>query len=176
MAVAVMMASGRSMPAMSRAFKEVSNEAFINFPILRDSNTLTYVFSSFRSSSVFTSTRDNSLRAMLEWMAGRLTIGTWALNNNEVEELWKTGSATLVSSGIGSFTGIIRVKGGILQVAAQDGLGTTAGATYVESGATLEQTSNNLQFSEPMFLEGTGVDEKGAYFASDNTTYRSRGL
>ena len=99
-----------------------------------------------------------------------------ALNNNVVEELWKTGTGTLVSSGIGSFTGIIRVKGGILQVAAQDGLGTTAGATYVESGATLEQTANNVQLKEPMFLEGTGVDEKGAYFASDNTTYRSRGL
>ena len=99
-----------------------------------------------------------------------------ALNNNEVEELWKTGPSTLVSSGIGSFTGIIRVKGGILQVAAQDGLGTTAGATYVESGATLEQTSNNLQFTEPMFLEGTGVDAKGAYFASEDTAKKSPGL
>ena len=92
-----------------------------------------------------------------------------ALNNNEVEELWKTGAGTLVSSGIGSFTGIIRVKGGILQVAAQDGLGTTAGATYVESGATLEQTSNDVKLAEPMFLEGTGMDAKGAYYASDNT-------
>ena len=68
---------------------------------------------------------------------------TDALNNNTVTELWKTGTGTLVSSGIGSFTGIIRMKGGILQVAAQDGLGTTAGATYVESGATLEQTSRS---------------------------------
>ncbi len=99
-----------------------------------------------------------------------------ALNNNEVEELWKTGTGTLVSSGIGSFTGIIRVKGGIVQVAAQDGLGTTAGATYVESGATLEQTSNDVQLKEPMFLEGTGMDEKGAYYASDDTAKKSPGL
>jgi len=99
-----------------------------------------------------------------------------ALNNNEVEELWKTGAGTLVSSGIGSFTGIIRVKGGILQVAAQDGLGTTAGATYVESGATLEQTSNDVKLKEPMFLEGTGMDAKGAYYASDDTAKKSPGL
>ncbi len=99
-----------------------------------------------------------------------------ALNNNEVEELWKTGTGTLVSSGIGSFTGIIRVKGGVMQVAAQDGLGTTAGATYVESGATLEQTSNDVQLKEPMFLEGTGMDEKGAYYASDDTAKKSPGL
>ena len=80
-----------------------------------------------------------------------------ALNNNTVTELWKTGNATLVSEGIASFAGIIRVKGGIFQVAAQaDGLGTTAGATYVESGATLEQTSNDKQFNEPIFLEGIG--------------------
>ncbi len=99
-----------------------------------------------------------------------------ALNNNEAEELWKTGSATLVSSGIGSFTGIIRVKGGILQVAAQDGLGTTAGATYVESGATIEQTSYDVKLAEPMFLEGTGVDARGAYFASNDTKGKSPGL
>ena len=59
---------------------------------------------------------------------------TAALNGNTVEELWKTGTVSLVSSGIGSFSGIIRVKGGILQVADQAGLGTTAGATYVENG------------------------------------------
>ena len=101
---------------------------------------------------------------------------TDALNNNTVTELWKAGTGTLVSSGIGSFTGIIRVKGGILQVAAQDGLGTTAGATYVESGATLEQTSNDVQLKEPMFLEGTGMDEKGAYYSSDDTAKKSPGL
>ena len=99
-----------------------------------------------------------------------------ALNNNDVTELWKTGSATLVSEGIGSFTGIIRVKGGIMQVAAQAGLGTTDGATYVESGATLEQTSVSPSLAEPMFLEGNGVGGMGAYYASDNTKSKSPGL
>ena len=99
-----------------------------------------------------------------------------ALNGNTVSELWKTGTATLVSEGIGSFTGVIRVKSGIFQVAAQAGLGTVAGATYVESGATLEQTSNNGQFAEPVYLEGNGVDDKGAYYASDDTAKKSPGL
>lgn len=39
----------------------------------------------------------------------------------------------------------------------------------MESGATLEQTSNDVKLAEPMFLEGTGMDAKGAYYASDNT-------
>ncbi len=86
-----------------------------------------------------------------------------ALNNNAVTELWKTGDTTLVSEGIGSFTGIIRVKGGIFRISAAGGLGTTAGATYVESGATLEHT-NAAKLAEPMFLEGTGADGLlGAY-------------
>ena len=99
-----------------------------------------------------------------------------ALNGNTVSELWKTGTATLVSEGIGSFTGVIRVKGGVFQVAAQAGLGTTAGATYVESGATLEQTSNDAQLGEPVYLEGNGMDGMGAYYASDNTEKKSPGL
>ena len=100
-----------------------------------------------------------------------------ALNNNTVTELWKTGNATLVSSGIASFTGIIRIKGGIFQVATQtDGLGTTAGATYVESGATLEQASYDRQFNEPVFLEGNGMGGIGAYYASDDTASKSAGL
>ena len=99
-----------------------------------------------------------------------------ALNGNTVSELWKTGTATLVSEGIGSFTGVIRVKGGVFQVAAQAGLGTTAGATYVESGATLEQTSNDVKFAEPLYLEGNGMDDKGAYYASDDTARKSPGL
>ena len=101
---------------------------------------------------------------------------TAALNGNTVEELWKTGTVTLVSSGIGSFTGIIRVKGGILQVADQAGLGTTAGATYVESGATLEQTSYSDQLAEPVFLEGAGFGGVGAYYASNDTAKKSPGL
>ena len=101
---------------------------------------------------------------------------TDALNNNTVTELWKTGNATLVSSGIASFTGIIRVKGGIMQVAAQAGLGTKAGATYVESGATLDQTSNDAQLGEPVFLEGIGAGGVGAYYASDDTAGKTPGL
>lgn len=99
-----------------------------------------------------------------------------ALNGNTVSELWKTGTSTLVSEGIGSFTGVIRLKGGVFQVAAQAGLGTVAGATYVESGATLEQTSNDAQLSEPVYLEGNGVDGMGAYYSSDNATQKSPGL
>ena len=99
-----------------------------------------------------------------------------ALNGNTVSELWKTGTSTLVSEGISSFTGVIRVKGGVFQVAAQAGLGTTAGATYVESGATLEQTSNDVKFAEPPYLEGNGMDDKGAYYASDDTARKSPGL
>lgn len=90
------------------------------------------------------------------------------LNANEVTELWKTGDTTLTSEGISSFSGIIRVKGGILSVAAQAGLGTTAGATYVESGATL-QVTGAVRLNEPLFLEGTGsTGSNGAFRPAAN--------
>lgn len=90
------------------------------------------------------------------------------LNNNQVTELWKTGDTTLASEGISSFAGIIRVKGGILSVAAQAGLGTTAGATYVESGATL-QVTGAVRLNEPLFLEGTGsTGSNGAFRPATN--------
>ena len=40
-----------------------------------------------------------------------------ALNDNAVQELWKTGGATLAADGISGFAGVIRVKSGIYKFA-----------------------------------------------------------
>ena len=100
-----------------------------------------------------------------------------ALNSNTVQELWKTGSSTLVAGDISAFTGVIRVKGGTYEVSSQAGLGTTAGATHVEDGATLDYTMNNNQPAEPLYLTGNGVDGSiGALRFSDKTAKKSPGV
>ena len=92
-----------------------------------------------------------------------------ALNDNAVQELWKIGGATLAADGISGFAGVIRVKGGIYRATAQDGLGTTAGATYVEDGATLELAAG-WQCAEPLHLAGRGsTSSNGALLGSDGT-------
>lgn len=59
------------------------------------------------------------------------------INSGEISEIKKTGDGTLHSSGIDGFDGIIRVSGGVLKVTDATGLGTAAGKTVVEDGATL---------------------------------------
>ena len=92
-----------------------------------------------------------------------------ALNDNAVKELWKTGPSTLAADDISGFTGVIRVKGGIYRATAQAGLGTTAGATYVEDGATLELAAG-WRCEEPLHLAGRGTtSSNGALLGSVGT-------
>ena len=60
-----------------------------------------------------------------------------ALAGGTVTEIKKTGAGTLVSTGLASFAGTIRVAEGVLKVVDSTGLGTSEGETVVEDGATL---------------------------------------
>ncbi|MBR2982020.1 MAG: hypothetical protein IKC80_02195 [Kiritimatiellae bacterium] len=60
-----------------------------------------------------------------------------AIAGGTVTEIRKTGSGTLVSGGIGSFAGTVRIAEGVLKVSDATGLGTSEGPTLVETGATL---------------------------------------
>ena len=87
---------------------------------------------------------------------------TTALNGNTVQELWKTGSTTLSATGIGSFTGVIRVKEGVYKVAGDTtGAGATAAKVYVTQGGTF-YTTVNLGADKEVHIAGTG---SGAYTA-----------
>jgi len=78
-----------------------------------------------------------------------------ALNGNTVKELWKTGDATLLASGIGSFTGDIRVKAGVYKITEATGRGTTAGKVYVEDGGTFYITAGGDAAKE-VHIAGAG--------------------
>ena len=85
-----------------------------------------------------------------------------AISSGTVTEINKTGSGTLVSKGIASFTGAIRVSEGVMQVVDATGLGTSAGATVVEKGATLHFNSLSSGYttykSERYVLAGHGSE------------------
>lgn len=75
--------------------------------------------------------------------------------------LIKAGSGTLTLSNANNFTGTTTVSGGILRVANNAALGTSAGGTVIESGATLDvfgfQTS-----ADHITVSGSGVGGQGA--------------
>ena len=76
-------------------------------------------------------------------------------------ELIQEGPGTLILLHSNSYTGLTDVTGGFLQVAADGALGSVAGATRVESGATLllgtfTNGSFNYATAEPLILAGSG--------------------
>lgn len=89
-----------------------------------------------------------------------------AIAGGEVTEIRKTGAGTLVSSGIKTFTGTIRVAAGVMKVSDATGLGTSAGPTVVEAGATLHFDSLSSGYttykSERYELAGDGCNASPA--------------
>jgi len=91
-----------------------------------------------------------------------------AILDANVQEFHKTGdgylAADAANASIASFTGVIRVKGGVYRISAAADVGTSDGATYVENGATLETVgSSEINVSHEAFhIVGTGVAGKGA--------------
>lgn len=80
-----------------------------------------------------------------------------ALNGNTVQELWKTGTSTLEVSGIGSFTGVIRVKGGIYKPLADTGMGASSCVIYVTQGGCLY--SQGYGAGRTIHFAGTGYGD-----------------
>lgn len=94
------------------------------------------------------------------------------LSGNIVTEVRKTGLGVLdigAPAGIKDFNGVIRVKAGVLALDAIQGLGTKAGATYIEDGATLHlRTSvpNDRFFGEVIHVAGAGASGMGGAIVS----------
>jgi autotransporter-associated beta strand protein len=79
-------------------------------------------------------------------------------------------SSTLTLSGTNTYSGLTTISGGIIAISDAAALGTTAGATTVDSGAAL-YISNDITVAEPITISGTGVSSSGAirFTANDNT-------
>jgi fibronectin-binding autotransporter adhesin len=95
--------------------------------------------------------------------AGKISGGT---------SIVKQGASTLTISTTNDFTGTVTVEAGTLQVGSSGALGSTAGATVVKSGATLD--FGNLNFAanalnlglEPITVSGNGIFNQGAIINS----------
>ena len=83
----------------------------------------------------------------------------------------QAGTGTLVLNGTNTFTGLTTVSHGILEVTANNALGTNAAGTSVASGAALKLTGVNYSTSEALTLNGSGISNGGALLNSGTSTY-----
>ena len=74
--------------------------------------------------------------------------------------LTKSGSGYATLTGANTYTGATTINGGTLEIQNNTGLGTTAGATTIATGATLA-LSGGLTSAEPITLNSTGVAGNG---------------
>ena len=102
--------------------------------------------------------------------AGVLTVSGLISGNGA---LAKTGNGTLVlANGASSYNGVITVSAGTLRAGTTGVLGTTAGGTLIQSGATLDVNGFNLG-TESVSIAGTGVGGLGALINGSATTQNS---
>lgn len=80
-------------------------------------------------------------------------------------DLTKIGTGTFTLSGNNTYTGDTTVSDGTLRLTSNTGLGTTAGGTLVNSGATLELDGGITVTGEALTLTGTLLDNS----SSNNT-------
>jgi autotransporter-associated beta strand protein len=100
-----------------------------------------------------------------------IVSGVMADGGSGAGALSKTGTGTLVLSGGNTYTGATTVSAGVLNIQNNTALGTTAGATTVASGASLQVQGGITVTGEALTLSGTGVSATGALrnISGDNT-------
>ncbi len=80
-----------------------------------------------------------------------------SLSNTNTPALSKTGLGTWILSGSSSYAGVTTVSEGTLRIRHNNALGSTAGGTTVETGATLQLDGTSLNVAENFTL-GTGTN------------------
>ena len=86
----------------------------------------------------------------------QLTVSGVISEGTNAKVLYKSGAGTLVLSGANTYTGLTNVAGGTLIAANNSALGTTAGATSVQIGATLGFQNNvTIAAGEAITLQNT---------------------
>jgi fibronectin-binding autotransporter adhesin len=94
-----------------------------------------------------------------------------ANNGTGAVSLTKSGVGTWVLTGNSSFTGSTTISNGILEVTANNALGSNAAGTTVANGATLKLTGVNYATTEALSINGTGVGGGGALLNSGTSTF-----
>lgn len=124
--------------------------------------------------SQWTAANIDTLRANATFSTGSLlgldttdatSAFTYSSDIGGVLGIRKSGANELILSGNNSFTGDSTVSAGTLTITSSTGLGTTAGATTVASGATLKLDGTGGAIAvgnEALTLDGTGVGGNGA--------------
>lgn len=110
-------------------------------------------------------------------MPGSVTVNntsrTYSLGGGAIDGtggLTKTGSGLLILSGANTYSGLTTVSGGTLKLGNASALGTTAGKTVIQSGATLDIAGFSVG-DERIEVSGSGVGGNGAIVntAADQT-------
>lgn len=84
----------------------------------------------------------------------------------------KAGSGTLILSGANTFTDLVTINGGAVNVRNASGLGTTAKGTVVNTGGALQLQGGITIGAEALTLNGSGTSSTGALRnISGNNTY-----
>lgn len=84
--------------------------------------------------------------------------------------LTKNGEGTLVLNAANTYTGGTTVNAGVLRVTHDNGLGTDAGDTFINSGGTLELAGGrNIPNDETLTISGTGVSGKAALWSDSGS-------
>lgn len=92
--------------------------------------------------------------------------------NSTTNTVVKDGAGRLTLGGDNAFTGAVTISAGTLRVTHANALGTTAGATTVAAGATLEFSNVSLA-AEPVTLTSTGVGANGGLRAVSGESFIS---
>jgi autotransporter-associated beta strand protein len=103
--------------------------------------------------------------------AGNITATGLISEAYGVGRLTKTGSGVLTLSGANSYTGITTISAGTLKLGSETALGTAAGKTIIQNGATLDINGFKAgsSSSEPIEVSGSGVGGAGAITNSSGT-------
>jgi autotransporter-associated beta strand protein len=83
----------------------------------------------------------------------------------------KSGLGTQTLSVANSYTGVTTISNGILEVTANNALGSNAAGTTVANGATLKLTNVTYSTAEGLTINGTGLSSGGALESSGTTTF-----
>jgi autotransporter-associated beta strand protein len=111
----------------------------------------------------------NGTRTVTSATAATLTIDNSSATNYLYDgvisgdiSLTKNGTATQTLTRNNTFTGATTINGGVLNIRANDALGTTAGGTSVATGASLQLQGDITVGAEALSLSGSGASDGGA--------------
>lgn len=102
--------------------------------------------------------------------ASASTIQANSVISGSGTSLTKNGEGTLILNAANTHTGLTTVNAGVLRVTNDNALGTTAAATVVNSGATLELAGGRaIPDAETLTISGTGVAGKAALWSDSGS-------